>query len=175
MFMFSLVAAGVTVATPAGANMFKSYLNENVCIGVQAGNPQHGANIITWACDGSENQNWNGAYDWTGVYTQLSSLPGQCISVPRGQLANGAQLIDWDCSANTDDQYWKFVLVMFDANWHKCGYFENKKGDEYGYQMLLSTMTTIVPWPYLYAEPVYLYIPPSPKQPGTYQLWCEYW
>jgi hypothetical protein len=117
------VAITVTlVAIPGSAyalgdgsrTLLKNYSNQ-LCMGVSGGDRyvQDGTAIITWTCDGTNNQTWifsladpnqpNGPY-----VIQNSVAPTECLSVAAKSTSPGARLVLWHCKPASDnqDQLW---------------------------------------------------------------------
>ena len=86
-------------------------------MGVAGGNSkvQDGAAIITWTCNGSQDQTWvlalvdpnspNGPY-----FIENSVATSECLSVAAKSKSKDAQLVLWHCKAASDnqDQRWLF-------------------------------------------------------------------
>jgi hypothetical protein len=113
-----LAVAAVALAVPGTAHAanYNEWLTGNgFCMGVQGGDSQvvinNPAPIITWACDGTNNQFWSedtnsGAPGY--VLLRNGANHNFCLSV-NGMATNlGAQLVIWQCkdSSQNQDQRW---------------------------------------------------------------------
>ena len=126
--MAGLAVAAVVLAHPGAAkaaNYTEWVTTDGLCIGVTGGNMTPGTTVITWACDGTNNQYWamdfNSGAPNTFLLRNLAD-PTQCLSVFNKALYLGAPLVIWPCKAFSDnqDQRWQradaFSVPIYNFN-----------------------------------------------------------
>jgi hypothetical protein len=109
----SMALPGVAHASVGGGSVTRwlNYNNQGLCMGVAGGNSkvQDGTAIITWTCNGSQDQTWvialsdpnqpNGPY-----FIEDSVATSECLSVAAKSTSPGARLVLWHCKNSSDDQ-----------------------------------------------------------------------
>ncbi|CAB3808877.1 hypothetical protein LMG28614_06900 [Paraburkholderia ultramafica] len=75
-----------------------------LCADVNAESKTPGASVITWACNGGNNQHWtltqaNGLYQFVNVNSQL------CLDISGQSTDPGAPAIQWNCNGQTNQSY----------------------------------------------------------------------
>lgn len=109
-----LAAAAAVLAHPgiakaANYNVWQG--TDGLCMGVQGGNMTPGTPIISWRCDGTNNQFWgmdtNSGAPNTFLLRNLAN-PSECLSVFEEATYLDAPLVIWPCKAFSDnaDQRW---------------------------------------------------------------------
>ena len=119
------VLALASMGTAKAANYTELVTTDGLCIGVTGGNMTPGTTVITWACDGTNNQFWaqdfNSGAPNTFLLRNLAD-PTQCLSVFNKALYLGAPLVIWPCKAFSDnqDQRWSradaFSVPIYNFN-----------------------------------------------------------
>ena len=105
-------------AAPGTGTVQEYYADFNysgMCVGVAGGSTSNGANLVTWECNGSNDQSWQlkkaedyGA-PYTGCYVFINQNSGQVMGVAGGTVNNGAKVIQWpfyQSPAFHADQFW---------------------------------------------------------------------
>ena len=109
-----LAAAAAVLAHPGAAKAanYNAWQGpDGLCFGVQGGNMAAGTPIISWQCDGSNNQQWsedtNSGAPNTFLLRNLAN-PSECLSVWGEATYLDAPLVIWPCKAFNDnaDQRW---------------------------------------------------------------------
>ena len=124
----AVTAVALAVAHPGtakAANYTEWVTTDGLCMGVQGGNMAPGTTIITWACDGTNNQFWamdfNSGAPNTFLLRNLANS-SECLSVFNKALYLGAPLVIWPCKAFNDnqDQRWQradaFSVPIYNFN-----------------------------------------------------------
>jgi hypothetical protein len=117
----ALALTGVAPAPAKADNTFTSVWSDEalpgMCLGVLGGNMANGTPVVTWACNGHPDQQWQittygGTPGSTSNFTSYTMLrnaqdPSKCLGVLGSATANGSNLVIWDCDGTTD-QNWLF-------------------------------------------------------------------
>jgi hypothetical protein len=108
--MAGLAVAALALAnagTAKASNYTEWVTPDGLCMGVTGGNMTPGTTIITWNCDGTNNQFWamdfNSGSPNTFLLRNLAD-PTQCLSVFNKATYLGAPLVIWPCKAFSDNQ-----------------------------------------------------------------------
>lgn len=147
----SIAGAGLAMARPASATVWKNFANENFCLSTaNSGSTATGTGLIIWRCNTDvgkpiADQGWAWTatpWDSSGNYFQLfntrpnsppPSSNARCAGTKGGSFSGGTELILWSCnnaSAWSHDQGWHIWNVGFDSNQHQCSRFLNEMGYE---------------------------------------------
>ncbi len=109
------VTAALAIPGSAKAANYNVWQTENgLCMGVMGGNMQPGTAIITWTCDGTNNQFWgldpNSGAPNTFLLRNLANT-GECLSVLGKGTGIGTPLVIWPCKVFSDnqDQRWSIA------------------------------------------------------------------
>jgi hypothetical protein len=100
------------------------------CLGVRAGTPNPGNNLIVWTCDTSANQKWqmtNFSYNY-----RLKNFVAddRYLSIAGSQPANGnTAIIDVLNNGNQSKEFWTMYFVGPDLNSHNCYYISSGWGN----------------------------------------------
>ena len=84
-----ITISGLTAVTPVNAFTLQNY-QTGLCLGVAAGNPNPGAALVTWPCDGTPSQQWG--YNSRGAAflatTTIQRELSRLVSDQQRKLAN---------------------------------------------------------------------------------------
>jgi hypothetical protein len=117
LFIALIAGLGATAAALAHPGIAKAtdYTEwttpDGLCMGVTGGNMGPGTAVITWACDGTDNQFWamdpNSGAPNTFLLKNLAD-PTECLSVFNKAQYLGAPLVIWPCKdvSDNEDQRW---------------------------------------------------------------------
>ena len=118
---------------PKGGSFTLHNYQTNLCLGVAAGNPNPGTKLVTWACDGTANQNWQ-EVNPLATRTQIRNMIGtnKCLDITRGSqvtYTNGSAVDIDNCDAATA-QAWTVTATLPGKDFwgHQCYQF----ADQYG-------------------------------------------
>ena len=76
----------------------------NLCLDVNGGSKDNGAQIVQWACHNGPNQLWRLQPDGDG-FRFLSVNSGRCIGVDAGSPNPGAAARQWDCDGSPNQRW----------------------------------------------------------------------
>jgi hypothetical protein len=130
VFGLSIIVAGLAVAAPANATVWRNYAGENYVLSVENNTTSEGQPIVIQVfSSGLATQIWTENLDpGTGYYTFFSQLTPPPTSFPlvmgvaAGTPNNGTALVDWD-SDGTLNQNWSIVPLFADSSGHECYVF----------------------------------------------------
>jgi hypothetical protein len=93
-----------------------------LCLGVKAGSSNFGTPLITWYCDGSQNQRWSkGGAGSDPTYIALINHVASNRCLTTGYLDNGEPAkIDSCVYANQNNIRWKPIYAGNDQAGHEC-------------------------------------------------------
>lgn len=111
---------------PAKGTFRLHNLQTNFCLGVAAGNPNPGAKLVVWDCDGTANQNWEMLN--LNYWAQIRNLVGtnRCLDMVRGQYVsytNGTPA-DIDLCDKVNANGWHVTPAGTDFWGHQCYQFQ---------------------------------------------------
>ena len=89
---------GTPPPVPEVPPFFALRVNEE-CLDVPEGNHADGVELITWKCQGTDNQLFS-----VGPATTLRSSSGKCVDVPGGAATDGAKVILWPCNSGANQR-----------------------------------------------------------------------
>src|SRR6516164_4933573 len=101
----SVMAGSLAAAAPAEAYVFRNLQgeenNQQMCMGVSAGNMTPGTPVINWSCINNDaDQIWNLNYISTQGWDQLvdSKQANRCLEAKNGGTTNGTPLVIEECT-----------------------------------------------------------------------------
>ena len=119
-------ASSELTTLPAKGTFTLHNYQTNLCLGVAAGNPNPGARLVTWTCDGTANQSWqmgNQNY-WAQVKNMIGT--NRCLDMVRGQYVthtNGTA-VDIDLCDKVSPAGWHITPAGTDFWGHTCYQFQ---------------------------------------------------
>jgi hypothetical protein len=72
-----------------------------LCLDASGQGTSPGTKVITWACNGQTNQQWN--VNANGTITSAQS--GLCLDVTGAATANGTPVALWTCNGGSNQQW----------------------------------------------------------------------
>ena len=73
---------------------------QGLCLDIANGNGNDGAKVVTWRCNGGNNQRWaaNGAQ----IQSRMNS---KCLDIFGGNLNSGTQVIMYSCNGRANQRW----------------------------------------------------------------------